>query len=295
MAQARLERLMNVVAYLSNTRRPLTLKEIVGTVPGYPESVGAARRAFERDKEDLRAMNFDIALEDTPEGESGYRIRKENTYFDVKLTSAQRSIVEYALALYGPEKRLAENAVTKLGGMNPENIVGEVTSLALPAMVDDLYSAASGNKTVCITFRGEERVITPQRIIARSGYWYVQAHDQDKNQSRTFRIDRILDVKEVGDQPITSEESETMEIGESESVTFVVRVHPSLVEQFCATWSGSHDMANDTVQFTIPRKELFLTRLYEYSGFVAILEPHDIAGEVAKSFEKAQQLIMENA
>ncbi len=295
MAQARLERLMNVVAYLSNTRRPLTLKEIVSTVPGYPESVGAARRAFERDKEDLRAMNFDIALEDTPEGESGYRIRKENTYFDVKLTSAQRSIVEYALALYGPEKQLAENAVTKLGGMNPENIVGEVTSLALPAMVDELYSAASGNKSVCITFRGEERVITPQRIIARSGYWYVQAHDHNKNERRTFRIDRISEVKEVGDQPIVSKVSETIETSESESVAFVVRVHPSLVEQFCATWSGSYDAAIDTVKFIIPRKELFLTRLYEYSGFVAVLEPHEIAKEVDESFKTTEQLLMESA
>ena len=59
----RLERLTNLIAVLLDTRRPLTLEEIVDRVPGYPEERESYRRQFERDKATLREIGVPISLE----------------------------------------------------------------------------------------------------------------------------------------------------------------------------------------------------------------------------------------
>src|SRR2546423_7644059 len=76
----RLERLTNLIAVLLDTRRPLTLEEIVDRVPGYPEERESYRRQFERDKATLREIGVPISLEAVHafEQESGYRIHRED-------------------------------------------------------------------------------------------------------------------------------------------------------------------------------------------------------------------------
>src|SRR5947208_11170288 len=59
----RLERLTNLVATLLDTRRPLTLEEIVELVPGYPDDKLSYRRQFERDKDTLRGIGIPVRLE----------------------------------------------------------------------------------------------------------------------------------------------------------------------------------------------------------------------------------------
>src|SRR6266542_1049255 len=76
----RLERLTNLVAVLLETRRPLTLEEIVERVPGYPAERESYRRQFERDKSTLREIGVPIALEALYafDQETGYRIHRED-------------------------------------------------------------------------------------------------------------------------------------------------------------------------------------------------------------------------
>ena len=80
----KIERLINLIAILSDTLRPLTQNEIVNTVPGYNTSSKAtSRRTFERDKEELRKLGFDISQTPTPTGDYGYRINKNNTFYSL--------------------------------------------------------------------------------------------------------------------------------------------------------------------------------------------------------------------
>src|SRR6266496_6241745 len=78
----RLERLTNLVATLLDTRRPLTLDEIVELVPGYPDDKLAHRRQFERDKETLRGIGIPVRLEPVDDlgPEQGYRIPPDEYY-----------------------------------------------------------------------------------------------------------------------------------------------------------------------------------------------------------------------
>ena len=54
----RLERLVNLVAALIDTPRPLTREEIHQRIEGYSDDADAFRRNFERDKDLLRQMGL---------------------------------------------------------------------------------------------------------------------------------------------------------------------------------------------------------------------------------------------
>src|SRR5688572_29113300 len=82
----RIERLINLIAALLETSRPMTAEEVRRDIAGYDQAnFDSFRRAFERDKESLRAMG--IPLETRPvspdafsDHVEGYIIPKERYY-----------------------------------------------------------------------------------------------------------------------------------------------------------------------------------------------------------------------
>ena len=61
----RLERLVNLVAALIDTDRPLTRADIRERIDGYSDDPNAFRRNFERDKELLRQLGLPLSTEPT--------------------------------------------------------------------------------------------------------------------------------------------------------------------------------------------------------------------------------------
>src|SRR5712692_1195317 len=56
-----LERLLNLVALLLNSSRPLTFEEIRAKIPAYQQDdVASAKRMFERDKDALREVGVPV-------------------------------------------------------------------------------------------------------------------------------------------------------------------------------------------------------------------------------------------
>ena len=275
MADSKLERLMNVIAFLSDTSVPVTLREIIKTVPGYSENYDTARRTFERDKDVLRSMNFDVQVIEIPSGDKGYKIEKDTTYFDIELSPTQRSILEYALSLYGPDKDLVKTAITKLGGSNPENEIGQVTSLSLPNNFDELYQKCNEKKSISILFKDNWRNITPIRLVARDGYWYCEAIDIDKNAKRTFRLDRI---EEIGDTQKEVSSDATLDDDE-ESIFVELSCHPQLLNQVVREFNGQIN-SDGHVSVKLSRKEILFARIYEYAGFVSVVEPKHLYDEL---------------
>src|SRR4029079_11043229 len=79
----KVERLVNLIALLLNTRRPLTVEEVRNTIPGYQQQDYASfKRMFERDKEELRSLGIPIErrFTDVWEIEEGYLISKDRYY-----------------------------------------------------------------------------------------------------------------------------------------------------------------------------------------------------------------------
>ena len=75
----KVERLVNLIALLLDTRRPLTLDQVAELVPGYDASGESLRRMFERDKEELRSLGVPVerAPIDAWGSEEGYFIDPE--------------------------------------------------------------------------------------------------------------------------------------------------------------------------------------------------------------------------
>ena len=135
----RLERLTNLVAVLLETRRPLTLEEIVERVPGYPPERESHRRQFERDKATLREIGVPISLEAPHafEQEMGYRIdRRDYELPALDLTDDERVALHLAVTAVRLEGASGESAggagrdaLLKLGGIEG---AGAPTLAALP-------------------------------------------------------------------------------------------------------------------------------------------------------------------
>src|SRR3712207_7032870 len=77
----KVERLVNLIALLLDTRRPLTLDQVAELVPGYDASGESLRRMFERDKEELRGLGVPVerAPIDAWGSEEGYFRSEEHT------------------------------------------------------------------------------------------------------------------------------------------------------------------------------------------------------------------------
>jgi len=204
----RLERLTNLVAVLLETRRPLTLEEIVDRVPGYPAERESYRRQFERDKSTLREIGVPITLEALYafDQETGYRINKEDYELpSLDLTEDERVALHFAVTAVRLEGGAGESAggaagrdaLLKLGGFEGR---AAPTLAALPDVpaLPALFDAYRRRAPVTFTYRGGIRRLDPYGILFRNGHWYAVGNDPDRQAIRAFRADRIESAIEAG-------------------------------------------------------------------------------------------------
>lgn len=199
----RLERLINLVAALLDADRPLSRHELTVLVPGYDANEQAARRAFERDKEALRAMGIPITVEildpDEPTLGEGYRIPREQYELpDPDLTAEELAALHLAASTVRLEGAEGQGAIWKLGGSAH---VDAITAAALEGNehLPVLFGAVSERRTVRFAYRGNERAVDPYRLAYRNGFWYLAGFDRDKGSDRSFRVDRFESAPVAGE------------------------------------------------------------------------------------------------
>ncbi|MDP1852052.1 MAG: WYL domain-containing protein [Candidatus Planktophila sp.] len=203
----KIERLINLTIALLATKRYLTKSEIFRSVDGYEGSAETMERMFERDKDDLRNLgviievgSFDPVFQD----EAGYRIKPEG----YSLNLGEISGVEIALLSLAAEAwrgaaldDAAHSALTKLHSMGVESDLD-----ALPAISPRLNPTHSDFQVIALAISKREvisfsylstamvaqiRTIEPYAIATRNSHWYLAGRDMEKNELRTFRLDRI--------------------------------------------------------------------------------------------------------
>jgi proteasome accessory factor B len=202
----RLERLINLVAALLNAERPLGREELRERVPGYAEDDASFRRAFERDKEALRAMGIPLVLEEldpaNPEGREGYRIPKDRYYLpDPELAPDELAALHLAATTVRLEGAETAPALWKLGGVaGPLDAPTDTTVAALPGSehLAILFGAMAERRPVRFGYRGEDRTVDPYRLAFRDGHWYLAGRDHGKDADRSFRLDRVTTAPEPG-------------------------------------------------------------------------------------------------
>lgn len=194
-----LERLTNLLALLLETRTPLTLVQIADELQGqYPDGDAARRAAFERDKATLRAEGVPIemvTLTGDRAGQTGYWIdRAAYELGDLGLTDDERRAVQGAVAAVRLDSSWGEEALWKVGTGEDSSVRDRagVTALlpSLPALAV-FYDAVARRCVATFGYRGAERTLEPYGLLGRQGNWYVVGRDVDRDDRRTFRVDRV--------------------------------------------------------------------------------------------------------
>ncbi|CAB4666350.1 unannotated protein [freshwater metagenome] len=196
------ERILNLVALLSESNAPLTFEDIVVKMRGqYSENSEARRTTFERDKKSLRKLGVPLTtrtLAGADAGKTAYSIdRSGYALIDFGLTHEEMAALQQAAAMVQIGTSWGKQAVQWLGG--------EITSAEAPTavnvsvgshMLPTVWEAVSLSRPLTFQYRGKSRLVHPYGLLARNGFWYLIGHDTTRDAQVTFRIDRIEgDVK----------------------------------------------------------------------------------------------------
>jgi len=197
---SRVERVLNVLAFLIDAGRPLTREEVVAEVPGYPSQKTAYRRTFERDKEMLRGMGVPLEVDQRPDGQIGYRVRPESYYLpDPGLDDDETAALHVAVSAVGLGGPAGRGALLKIGGLGGDRVT-PIASLPLAPALGALFEANRRRAVVTFTHRGRTRVVEPWALLSKWGNWYVVGFDRERSGIRAFRADRIDPRVVAGDQ-----------------------------------------------------------------------------------------------
>ncbi len=206
-----LERLLNLVALLLETRAPLTFEQIRETLEPYrQEKVDSAKRMFERDKDLLRDYGVPLELVDVDAwgGDQGYVIPKDAYYLpEIAFTPEELGALLVA-AQSGDENTAAERAVHKLLYGADGGVLAGLTGGPLASGSDArselvLAVAAAAQRYGRISFgyrtsqgKASEREVDAFAMVFRGGHWYLVGHDRDRDDVRAFRLSRFTSEPE---------------------------------------------------------------------------------------------------
>ena len=213
----KIERLINLTIALLATKRYLTKSEIFNSVEGYEGNAETKERMFERDKDDLRSLGIEIevgSFDPLFNDEPGYRIKQEKYQFDLgEITPIEVSLLSLAAQAW-QEASFGDVAQSALLKLNSIGIPGD--DLLIPSTVlklDDggqdialISKAIASQQLLSFEYLDPDLSITDRRMVplslsTRSEFWYIAGVDQEVQEIRTFRLDRITNQITAGDTP----------------------------------------------------------------------------------------------
>lgn len=294
----RIERLINLIAALLETERPLTAEEIRERVAGYEGSnVDAFRRMFERDKADLRSLGIPIELKKLhPLDEiDGYVIPKERYYLpEIDLDPDELAALHLAArSVAGSDAgagvlKLAVDQTDDPAGALP--VMWSADLAAEQPVLSTLYTGAVERCRLSFTYRqpdgdAQVRTVEPYVLAHRRGHWYLVARDVDRDAIRTFRVSRIEGGVAVGSDHFHPPDDldaaaylggASWEIG-PESVRARIRFDPGFrwwADQNLATSTRTEGPAGSLdVELDVANLDALASWVIELAGHATIVEP----------------------
>jgi len=192
MSSVKLERLLTLMSTLLGAGRALGVDELRSKVPGYPEDDASFRRAFERDKDELRTMGVPLIVE-TIAGSyppvAGYRIReKDYVLRDPGLEPDELEALNLAAAVVGVAGGVGQQALFKLG--SGATRAPQVEIPTNPELLE-VFEAVAERKVIHFQYHGAQRELHPYRLQFVRGRWYLNGFDRLRGEDRWFRMERI--------------------------------------------------------------------------------------------------------
>jgi len=199
---AKAERLVNLTIALLETRRPLSFADIRRRTGYYDQrDRESARRMFERDKDDLRALGVPIDIREVAFGEEPGYIIDRSSYEAPDIDLEPEEVAALALALEVTDMRGAALALAKVAARAPDPASLGVRPTALVDVdadeIDPVAEAVLERIPLRFAYRGADgrestRVLDPYAVLRRRRAWYIVGRDHDRDALRAFRLDRII-------------------------------------------------------------------------------------------------------
>ena len=196
----KIERLLSLMNALLGAPRAISAEDLRRRVPGYPDDDASFKRAFERDKDDLREMGVPLLVETIAGSDPpllGYRIRTQDYELrDPGLEPDELEALNLAAAATGFAGGVGQRALFKLGGG-----ASAAPQAELPAD-PDLVAAFTGvaeRRVIRFRYHDTEREVHPYRLESVRGRWYLNGFDRVRGDDRWFRMSRIQGAIEVTD------------------------------------------------------------------------------------------------
>jgi proteasome accessory factor B len=162
---------------------------------------------FERDKDDLRSLGIDIevgSFDPLFNDEAGYKIKQEKYQFELgDISSTEISLLSLAAEAWQEASfgDVAQRALLKLRSIGIPS-----DELSIPATVQKLNDGGQDLSLITQAIAQSERLafdyldsnlsvkmrrVVPIALSTRNGFWYLSGVDQEIQEIRTFRVDRI--------------------------------------------------------------------------------------------------------
>ncbi|MCX5113767.1 WYL domain-containing protein [Streptomyces sp. NBC_00378] len=307
MAIAKAERLMNLALCLLGTRRPLSKRELRGSIEAYLEagSDDAFNRMFERDKDDLRELGLIIETVENLDGETGYLARRDSNRLPPITLDAEEAAALGLAAKVWQQARLAgaaSGALQKLraAGMPEAEDAYEVHSPLEPripvheAAFEPLMLACRDRRPVTFDYRKgnaatpEQRQVEPWTLECWRGHWYLAGWDRDRGAERVFRLSRITGrvrsragafTAAVPDV-VTVRETVESWAGETATRTALIRLRTGAGYPLRSRAVSVRELGNGWDELEIPYGHGLDAWLVEFGPDVVVQEPADLRADV---------------
>ncbi|HSJ36450.1 MAG TPA: WYL domain-containing protein [Acidimicrobiia bacterium] len=309
-----IERLLNLLAFLLTTSRPVTADEIRRRVAGYGGSSDEAfRRMFERDKDLLRRIGIPLELS---EGngwgiEAGYLIDPDAYRLpDPGLTDEERA----ALSLASRVVRLggspaAPEALLKLGGVGPGG-VSEPLGADLGVAADqlgDLFAAVTERRKIEFDYHQRRRILAPYGLAHRRGHWYLvggagggeAAPDGSTSHPdpRVFRVDRMTNLALVGESDAFRRpegfdlrgtiDAEPWEAGPDATILATVEFDPEIAWWAARMLKLDHPGGQLTVELPVANVDAFVGWILSFDDAAVVTGPPELRRQVVERIQAA--------
>ncbi|MFJ8751157.1 helix-turn-helix transcriptional regulator [Streptomyces sp. NPDC102441] len=307
MAIAKAERLMNLALCLLGTRRPLSKRELRGSIEAYLEagSDESFNRMFERDKDDLRELGLVIETVENLDGDTGYLARRDSNRLPPITLDAEEAAALGLAAKVWQQARLAgaaSGALQKLraAGMPEAEDAYEVHSALEPripvheAAFEPLMLACRDRRPVTFDYRKgnaarpEQRQVEPWTLECWRGHWYLAGWDRDRGAERVFRLSRISGrvrsragafTAQVPDA-VTVRETVESWAGETATRTARIRLRTGSGYPLRSRAISVRELGDGWDELEIPYGHGLDAWLVEFGPDVIVSEPADLRADV---------------
>jgi len=197
---------------LQTSARLLRLLSLLQSRPDWPgtelaERLDVTTRTVRRDVDRLRELGYPV--DSTPGIAGGYRLGVGGAMPPLLLDDEEACAVAVGLrgAAAGWVTGIEESslrALSKIEQILPSRLRHRITGLQssimlLPGdcpvvdadLLTALAAACRANEGVRFGYRDAVRRVEPYRLVRAGRYWYLLAYDLDRDDWRTFRVDRV--------------------------------------------------------------------------------------------------------